>query len=52
MLTGPEPSAAGNDHERPRVSLDANGDLDLLFVPHLASETSSDEASLLVYKAL
>lgn len=55
VLTGPEPSAAGNDHERPRVTLDANGDLDFLFLSHMTTEAASsgeDEAALLVYKAL
>jgi hypothetical protein len=43
------PSAAGNDHERPRVQLDANGDLEALFLSHIVSNTSTDEAATLVY---
>jgi hypothetical protein len=43
------PSAAGNDHQRPRVQLDENGDVAALFVSHIVSNTSTDEAATLVY---
>lgn len=49
-LTGPLPSPSGQDHERPRVVLDENGDLLTLFVSHISSETTTDEAALYAFR--
>ena len=57
MKSGPEKSGpgGGTDHERPRVILDENGDLDTIFLSHINqinSHLRSDASQLLAYKAL
>ena len=50
MLSGPQPHG-GTDHERPRVVLDKNGDLDTIFLSHINTQRG-DASQLLAYKAL
>lgn len=48
-LIGPEVTPGGGDHERPRVVLDVDGDVDTLFVSTLVNAAENDASALLAY---
>ena len=50
-LTGPALVPGQGDHERPRVALGTNGNIDALFVSSNSAPSTSDASHLLVYRA-